>query len=470
MTDLNAALAALRDNAAAAAGPAPTAHILRRRRRRRAARGAASAAAGVAVVATIVLGAAALDRPGPVPPVLTPTPAPTTPGPSPTSTPSPASDPAAALPAGDPSLPFGVCGSQVDSPPAAPVTDQLRAAVAVDAPEATVGEPIALHSAVYWTEDVSADLSPQFETGVIPAQGTTFLLVRDGVVVGVDDTFSGSRTGWSTFDFNAEPGWNQHRASLVPAICSPGVPLADQPRDVPLPAGEYELYAISQAAGLGPDDSVPAVFELDGETLAARVAEAGLVTVLSEPVHLTLTGAADTFPTPADPADLGTYAAPFAPALECGQPAPEVRPTSDALRVEHQPIPAVLDVGGLRDLGTTVTYAGPGLLDLAYFEAPQLWFFQDGVVVGMTHAYTDVGYAHVTLVPRTPLQVTSALLPTACVDGVADTLLGPPVPPGEYQVYAGLVVTGSQVWVDGTWQQLTHDDVVYAGPFDVTVR
>lgn len=406
----------IRDHAGLDAGA--IAHRAGRARTRRAA--VTTATALVAVVAVVFAGSALADRRDPLPaetPTVAPSPSVTTPAPTPTPT---ETTPTVVLPTGDPSLPFGVCGSLADAAPAAPWTDHATVWRDVPVTEVAAGARLT----------VSASVGPADGTDVlaVPADGPQIAVLRDGVVVGTAVLHDPRSAAWSLSD--GMVGSRIHGDQIVLSVCGPdGRP--DVTAGMPLPAGTYDLLPWASVARL-PADTVSTTADLEDAFVQERGTPA---TVRSEAVAVTVTGQSGT--TTGRARD-GAPSAPAGAVTEplCGEPAPTVAGPGD-LQVEvvsEEPL-----TWGLR-------YDGPGRA--RGWLAAGAWQFavRDGVVVGSNHIPIDIG-AEIDLAYGPSIDIVDQDPLYSCAAGDYSA----PLEPGEYLVYPGLyVMLDDRVLPDGT--------------------
>ncbi|WP_448630338.1 hypothetical protein [Cellulomonas soli] len=301
---------ALRDLAQDAAhrhdtgGGLPTARLGDRVRRARRTRRAVVGAGSVMVVGALVLGGAQLraPRPGPVP-ASSPTAASPSPSPSVSASPEPA---AAVLPAGDPSAPYGACGSLVTAAPAHPFDARFSAEVHLESTEVAAGQPLAVSTWVEPTADGPL-------AAVVPAAGPRLLVARDGVVVAITGVHGDADLGWGGRVLGSD-----HAETFIGdvelAVCDDGEPGVTA--GWALPAGRYAVVASATVGDLGDDESA-----LDGPdgVSADLTAEGGvLLSVTSEPVTVTITGTAER---PAATSEQALDLAAGSPVPTCGVPA-----------------------------------------------------------------------------------------------------------------------------------------------------
>ncbi|WP_199424634.1 hypothetical protein [Actinotalea solisilvae] len=460
--DLSSALHDLVRSAARAQGSGDalvTPDVVRRarrgRRRHDAVVGAVSAAAVTAVALT---GGTLLRDREPAPPAVT-----TTHAPSPTPTPQPTATVApTVLPAGDPALPEGACGSVLGPPPeddgyfalyGAPTTTEVPAGAAL---------PVEARAGLGGYEDLA----------VVPDDGPTFLVTRDDVVVARGTAFAGA-TGVLVLSTG---GPNESRTvvgNLDLAVCAPEGQAAVTPGRA-LPAGEYELHATlavttfptgTELADRNSGD--PAEDLVDAPGAAARV-------LRSAPAAFTVVGEA------LEPAARVrppvTAALPEPPAFAdavCGAPAPARWDAGGTLRLEHPVEPLVVGAGEPVDLGAHLVYSGPGRLQGVLTHRVDHWVLQDGALVGRgwpgpsddwwSQATLDHG---ATLAPELFSQEWTL---TSCDEEFG---VGDPLPPGEYVLVPVTELSVDRLVADdgsvvGTGEQLHQ---LFGDPVPLTIR
>ena len=416
--DLERDLPDLGAYAKAAAPTLPTGDLVHQLRRRRAVRTGLRTAGAVAVVAAVVaVGVTFTQLRDPVPPAVTPTPSPvTTAEPSPTATP-------VAFPTGDALLPFGVCGSLVGSPTASPVDDRFEVITTLESAEVQAGQALRVRASV--TPAGSATFA---EVGTLPQQGPTYLVVQDDVVVAVTDLYRGERDEPRVFSTMYGFGVDLTRfiGGLELSVCSvEGQPLPPEP----LPAGDYELYALAPITTLGDVDP----FETLTNPPAPSAGQAG--TVLGRPVPFRVTGQADGA---ADPAEPTSVELPVGHEPACGGPAPVPQGAVGFLELTY---PATALWASAEDgsfLDATMTYVGPGRVDLSTVGVTG-WLVRDGVVVGTVWFQGDFGYQYD--MDRGSTAEVGNTLPVSGCDGTS----APPPEPGEYLLYPSLTASIARV-------------------------
>ncbi|MGN8247362.1 hypothetical protein ACTHAM_001537 [Cellulomonas soli] len=456
---------ALRDLAEDAAhrhdtgGGLPTARLGERVRRARRTRRAVVGAGCVMVVGALVLGGAQLrsPRPGPVP-ASSPTAASPSPSPSPSVSASP--EPAAAvLPAGDPSAPYGACGSLVTAAPAHPVDARFTAEVHLESTEVAAGQPLAVSTWVEPTADGPL-------AAVVPAAGPRLLVARDGVVVAIAGVHGDADLGWGGRILGSD-----HAETFIGdvelAVCDDGEPGVTAGRA--LPAGRYDVIASATVGDLGDDDSA---LYAPGGVSADLAAEGGaLRSVASEPVTVTITGTAER---PAATSEQALDLATDSPAPSCGGPSPTGPTRAAGLGVSVDPVDvAPVQVGQEAEVSATarLRYDGPGVLHAGLDLRVSYWVVRDGVVVGTSWVPTDVATTSLSIGggSGTDLQAGPFVL-TSCDEwGIATT---DPLPAGTYTVYPGIwVLDGLRVWTPDGWFDATPggEQVVFGEPFEVSV-
>lgn len=417
-----------------------------------------SALAACAVVGVVAGGVAAttLDRPAPVTPATTPSDSPTTT----TTVPAPRSTPVTTLPAGDPSLPFGECGSVVGAAttlPAAP--DAFTYATTTStSPEATGGSVIEVRSRLQAGDPALAALESD--------AGPTLVLTRDGVVVAVVPTYPPAADGSTVHAVSAgENGIvsTEFVSHLAPTVCdAPGATAG-----APLPAGEYEVRPVSEV-WTTPWDGLH-------QELSDGVFTVGYFEPLVPLEHAVVVGAPAVVDLPdgaADPATL-VPAAPAAPVVGSRNVQDEqFDPYPDACEGTVTPG----DAGGLlpltgptapvaagTDVELTLTSQGYGRVMLT--SQVVLRLVRDGQVVAVS-GQTPVGPTDLDLGGTL-----SATVATAQWQPCGDA---GPLAPGDYEVYP-VALTGihSVVAADGTQVAGRGSEVelhqLVGAPFTVTL-
>lgn len=376
MSDFGRGLRELADDAARAHrnGPSlPTAAIDHRARRNRRRHETVLAATSVAAVTALVLtGAALAQRNSPPPPAVTPTPTST-----PTPTPGPTPD-VLTLPTGDPTLPFGECGSMTGSPTALPIDKTLALTTTAATTTLTAGEPLALRTDA---EPGTSDTNP---AGLMPDRGPSYAVTHDGVVIATGRLYRDSAESlrpyavWAgDLDAPAQIGF------LDLAVCEPadGQPPATPGRA--LPAGSYELFATLDVTSLGDygtDVGDNQLRDLSIEDLLA-LPSARAVTAVSEPLPFSIEGITEVPQERPEPSVVVTELPSKPTAPNCGTPSP----TWDAdglFALSHSTTPLTLAVGEPARMDATLTYLGPGRVRGWFSFDLVLWVVRDGVVVG----------------------------------------------------------------------------------------
>ncbi len=446
----------------------PLDQIISRARHHRRTHTTTTAAAGVLAATLLAIGTTTLTHHQSTPaPATTHSTAPTpTPTPDAIVSPAPTVGPAV-LPAADPSLPFGACGSVVGAAttPAA-VPDTLRIGMIAGATEVTAGSQLGVTA---WFE---VDDPDRFGVTVVPTAGPRFLVVKDGVVVATDDISHGTVTGLEGFNtwYGDDP---VHAGGIDLVVCRTEGTTTDATTRTPLPAGGYELWAVAPATGLGPE--APSLQQYGDEPITAG-SVAGLggtsTTAMAGPVPFSVTGtasqpqphpAADTSGT--DPADLG-------PATGgCGDDVAVPTPTADrasVVRIESSDAPVTVGQGDPLPLTPTIVYGGPGVLSLETTWDVDYWAVRDGVVVGTTWGFAArEGLEQVRLGNDARMDV-SSMAPLLDCAGSGNT----PLAPGEYELYLSFEMAFQHMTLDdGTTVPLDWADLhsLVRGPVALTV-
>jgi hypothetical protein len=201
----------------------------------------------------------------------------------------------------------------------------------------------------------------------------------------------------------------------------------------PLPAGTYDVRPWAEIADLTSVDDGRLGY--DPDRVRDLAALPGVrVTAVGPATTVTITGAADV--AQGHPGEARVLA-PAAPVSRpgCGDPAPALSPEGDLTVAVVDPAVPVVDL----------RYSGPGRVLGSAFYAVSTWVVQDGVVVGGTWYETDGG-GRFDLADGPGMRFTEGAPPTRCPDDGAG-----PLPPGDYQAYAGISVWGlSRILPDGT--------------------
>jgi hypothetical protein len=422
--------------------------IVHRAGRARTRRAAVTATTALVAVAGVVLAGAALaDHREPLPadsPTVAPSPSVTTSGPTPTPTETTA---AVVLPTGDPSLPFGACGSLAASGPQ-PTTDTAVLEWEVERTALAAGDRLG----------VTASVRPvQWATWIVlatPTDGPQFAVLADGVVVG---TATSHGTSAGTWDAMGEVGMPEtHSDQIDLTVCAPDGQSAVT-SGVPLPAATYDLVPWTEIRPLPWEEALDAANTTDSDAAhAALAAIAERVTdseiVRGDPISITITGTAERVV--ARPGDDRPLAVPaVVDELVCGDPAPVPAADGD-LTLE------VIDPEAPR---FDLRYTGPGRARGWVFDFVSLWAVQDGVVGTW---YETEGGRDLDLAVGPGIRNTLVGDMTACPDQYGRT----PLPAGEYQVYAAArVVMYDRVLPDGTVVNAGQPTFVVSEPWTVTV-
>ncbi|GEK20083.1 hypothetical protein [Cellulomonas xylanilytica] len=450
--------------------PLPVDLITARARRGRRTRGALVAAgAAAAVVAVAGTAFAVLPNLTPVPPAETPTPTVTTsPTPTPTETPTPTPTLApVVLPPGNPSLPFGACGSLADAAPAYPVDDRVDVRITPATDTLSAGGFVSAGGVI--------ERPMPFETYLayaVPDDGPSVAVVKDGVVVGTA-SFS-EVAGDVTAGRSGNDGEVTFFTSLLGlTVCDPGDggPVT---AGRPLPAGTYELRPWASIVTYDGLPEAPAELFQDSLTFEQAAALGGTpATAVGEPTTVTVTGEAETqqpLPGADVPLDTTTFAAPPA----CGAPAPVAPLRGAMLDLQVTPVATTLASGEPLAVTATVQYTGPDRLRFYGYERIDYWVVQDGVVVGVTVVANDA-FSQYDVGSGAPLVFSEwGLVLTSCVTESGYPLsTGDPLPAGEYTVYPAWAFSDPVARTGtGTVEMLRPDDiysVTLGSPIPVTL-
>jgi hypothetical protein len=382
------------------------------------------------VLTGVVLGGLALAQEAPPQPAA-PTPVPsTTPAPTPTPTPSPTPSatpetPAVVLPTGDPTLPFGACGSLATSAPAAPVDPAFSATAVPYVTSAVAGGAVAV------TSEVGVGAYGRY--GAVHPGGARVSVLRDGVVVGSTsvgrDTWVVDEDGGSDVPIGVD--W------LPLAVCGPET----QPgvsAGAPLPAGDYEILPWSDVVALG--SSWEALTGPDGVRRDAEdlVAELGTpATAVGTPTTITVTGTADAM-APLPFAGEPPRAPVASPPLTCGDPAPVADP-ANPVHLSSDLVGATLTPADLASVTSSLTYEGGGRMTIMV-GAVHLLALSEGRIVGNTPLYYEGGALY-ELAGGLPLGFTEPVYePVACVPGEPVYTSDVPLGAGTYEVVIAVEV------------------------------
>jgi hypothetical protein len=430
----------------------------RRHRRRRA---AVSTVAGLVVLGSaVVAGAAVVDRPAPVPPASpAPTPSTTVTAPAPTSTPTAAATPAGTvLPTGDPTLPFGACGSLADAPADHPSDDRWTVSLGLDAAQVAVGDPLGVSTRL------EVVLSPQWTPngawyGAHPDSGPELLVLRDGVVVGDGDLYGDVPSTLTTYQVPAAAHSPLYVGRQPLTSCADGGAL---------PAGTYQVVATTPVLPLGDDPAV--LTEIDATSLEEVAAgHAGdWRRVTSAPQTVTVVARTTAVPAATPPPAFDSAA--LVPEPECGAPFTSAS-AGPALVLDVDP-PRSVRFGEELTVPATLTYQGPARLRAHLRIGVELWAVRDGVVVGGSREQYDGAYEVLDLGAGSALDVAGTGDLVSCADG-RGTRGEDPLPPGTYTVHPALrVVTVELREADGTVDLTPHVGTlsVTGQPFELVVE
>lgn len=436
--DLDATLRDLADGAAAEHRARTRDHdpvldrVRRRVRRRRRVRGAAVVTSGLAVAAALTVGGLRLAEHPEVPPAV-PAPSPT-PDATPDATPDPTPDPSrtatpasAVLPAGDPALPFGACGSLASTLPASVADPAYTASVEPLSPSGAAGGALAVRT---WAGGSGTTTSLRY--AVLNPGGANVSVVRDGVVVA---TAAFGRTERTISD--GTPGERDLRYGWLPlAVCTPdGQP--DVSGGAPLPAGSYELLPWTGLTDLGTDDAplrTDAGAWIDAEVAASLGTPA---TAVGPATSFTITGTATTV-TPPPGAGTVQSVLPAATLPRCGDPAP-ARDAAVPVEVSTPLSGTTVGTDDLASLTAELSYTGGGDLSAVLGE---LWVMavRDDRIVGMSPASFE-GEQQLTLAPGIPVPYGGAGAEVhGCAPGEELYGLDQPLAAGTYELVIGVEV------------------------------
>lgn len=427
----------------------PVEAVLARRRRRRAARRTTATLVGAAAVTGLVLGGGALadraDDPGPA--------TTTAPDPTPTSA-------AQVLPDGDPSLPFGACGSLVGSPTASPQDGRVSLTLGADGGTARAGDGVVLGVSA---TVVGSDSGTRPGAGTLPAEGPTFVVTRDDVVVARGDLYRGAPPGpehgggpqpFAPGDSPLFTGQLGLTVCSTDPAAAPGEPLA---------AGEYVLYALAEVALA--DSGEAAALDGAGPTAADGPPGTRVATVVGGPRPFAVVDGPEYPPAP-EPQTDALPASPWAP-LACGDPAPAASP-APPLTLDHGPGPLVVPASaGELELTALLTYSGEGRLRVVAAPHATLWAVRDGVVVGALGSVGTGGTRRLDLGVGVSADASHVHPLVLACDPTGD--VAAPTP-GEYTLYPEIVVLGGDVvLLDGSAPRTIGAQRVFGAPVPLTV-
>jgi hypothetical protein len=428
----------------------------RRHRRRRA---AVTTVAGLVVLGSaVVAGAAVVDRPVPAPPA-SPAPTPSTTAPTPAPTPTAAATPAGTvLPTGDPTLPFGACGSLADAPADHPSDDRWTVSLGLDAAQVSVGDALGVSARLEVT------LSPQWTPngaghGAYPDSGPELLVLQDGVVVGAGDLYGDVPSTLTTYQVAAAAHSSLYVGRQPLTSCADGGAL---------PAGTYEVVATTPVLPLGDDPAV--LTEIDATSLdeVAAVHAGDWRRVTSAPQMVTVVARSTAVPAATPPPAFDATA--LVPEPQCGAPLPSAS-AGPTLVLDVDP-PRSVRFGEELTVPATLTYQGPGRLRAHLRIGVELWAVQDGVVVGGSREQYDGAYEVLDLGAGSALDVAGRGDLVSCADGLG-TRGEDALPPGTYTVYPALrVVTVELREADGSVDLTPHVGTlsVTGQPFELVVE
>ncbi|WHP18943.1 hypothetical protein [Cellulomonas sp. ES6] len=406
---------------------APT---VRRVRRRRRVRGAAATTGGLAVVAALVAGGFAL-APEPTPQPAGPTPTTPAPSPSTTTAPSPSGTPTAdaepatprvVLPAGDPALPFGSCGSLASATPQHPVTDTFEVRFELGSQSVPAGGNAEVRGSVAHRLEGSST-----RYTLVPSSGPELAVLRDGVVVATG-TLGGDDSWELRNDYLGEYRW---AADWMPlSVCGPEGQSGTS-TGAPLPAGSYEVLAWADVVDLGTSGEGlvgPGGELVSGEEAFARGGTPG--TAVGAAVPLTITGAADRMEPVPGAGGTATLPAPGVTVACRTDVTPSADPPSP-LGLEWSAAGTTVGAEELTSTSARIRYTGEGRLG---FYATPLWvlLLSDGQVVGSSpYPYEP------TWRPLLATGTAAELDPPSAGLTLCD---GSPVPPGRYEALVAAIV------------------------------
>lgn len=464
------------------------------RRRRRTRTALTAGAASLAVVGVAVVGALAVDVRGDRSPLPASTHTTGPISPAPTGTPSTSG---VALPKGDPSLPFGVCGSVVGSDPVHPSTSELTLETELAAPEVGAGERLAVTSIISVGPD-SGNESPGL--GQMDGRGPSYAITRDGVVVAVADLYAETVDPGVAIDpirwlhpFDAfepgpgDPAWystslQRVLTGTVPlAVCAPGDDGGPAGASgVPLPAGEYELHALLTLKAYVSGPGVP---ELPGDPeevfMTADLSAVPDTVASAPPVAFSVAGtAAEPVPAPAGTGRLPDLASFSSDHVDrCNDPAPVPTDPTSSLALRHDLTHADVGTGGPIRVEADVVYTGPGRLDVDMGLGVDLLVVRDGLLVGTGSTAAASLYTVVGLGTDASIGVsgTATLVGCSVAPRPGETYVEPgPLPPGTYTVYPRVPVhVGALVTDEGRVESSPpagdEGHMLVGAPFEVTV-
>ncbi|GIG22160.1 hypothetical protein Cch01nite_28840 [Cellulomonas chitinilytica] len=430
----------------------PVGRVAARVRHRRRIRAVTVSVASAAAIAVLAVGTAYAVRPParPAPPAHTPSASSTSATPTPTPTPTPD---LVVLPSGDPTLPYGSCGSLADTVPVPAVGERYEAQVRLSEATAQAGDPLAVES---WI--AVADGGGEGLLSIVPGSGPALTVTRDGVVVATADLYQGHEAEDELYD----AWWGENPPTTY--VGSIGLTVCDDGHGAtsgrPLPAGHYEVRAWGGVTSLGNEPGETYQGRSLDELRALPVAEP--LTAVGPAVPFDIVGEAPDATVPewsTVPFDAG----PASPLPACGDPAP-AGPTSPAmLSLDLDRFPSTAPAGTELDVAGRLTYAGPDRIRAGLGWWVEYVVVQHGVVVGGVWADQVDGWVQgVDLGRGAGMRLESGAGPL--VGCTSDTL-----PAGDYTVIPLVALTGWTTRPSGTW---TGGDLVHAvigAPFTLTL-
>jgi hypothetical protein len=337
-----------------------------------------------------------------------------------------------------------------------------------------------------------------FAAGLLDSRGPRYAVAHEGVVVAVTDLYDGIASAGATldpqfamaptdaFDRTADdPEWYSASTirvldgSVTLAVCAPG---SATPGVDPLPAGDYELYALLDVTVIG-DDAADPPLPTDWAEMAGEKARAELPldatspgTAIGAPVPFTVVGTS-AGPTPEPSSETSTLAVPTAAPALCHDDAPVPAGEQYGLRLDSAQDPVALAGQSPLAVEARFRYVGPGRLVTHAELAVGYTVVRAGVVVGRGSDLTHGGELTLDLGTGSSFAVSASAPLEACAQGDDAYALDGPLRPGVYTVYPTLavrperVVTPDTVLTGPDSQGLGADSPVelVGAPFEVTV-
>jgi hypothetical protein len=324
--------------------------------------------------------------------------------------------------------------SPTDPPRAVGVTPEVSA-VPSTVPR---GAPVEVRTTSTASGDVGA---------VLPSSGPRIVFARDGVVVGTADTYpAGSTVDTVTFVYDdpSYPSTSVFVSHVAPTVCeAPG-----STAGAPLPAGDYQVVALTEAWTTPADDLMTLLSDADWTVDdVAEYLPLDHRSAVSSPADLRIE-ARDVDPgtlaqPPTGPTTLDGEGFTWAP-YEYPDPCSPDSGVGSGTGILTVTGPTGTVTAGA-DVDVRTTYAGSGRLTLQ--RATALRLVRDGVVV----AQTETGFAREDVDHGTTLaSAVSTTTGRTCAEG-ATAAMDVAVPAGTYSAYPVVVVVAEGlVGPDGT--------------------